>query len=103
MNGNKLNGGLMEKSISSKAKVFKALGHPARLFMVEELAKGECCVCNLVKLVKADFSTVSKHLAVLKEAGIVKDDKRGKMVFYRLKVPCLLRFVDCIEAVCVDK
>ncbi|MFA7232331.1 MAG: metalloregulator ArsR/SmtB family transcription factor [Victivallaceae bacterium] len=83
----------------AKAKVLKALGHPTRLFMVEELARGERCVCELVKLVGADFSTVSKHLTLLKNAGIVQDDKRGQMVYYTLKVPCILRFMDCIEAV----
>jgi len=85
--------------IDAKAKVFKALGHPTRLFIVEELARGERCVCELVKLVGADFSTISKHLTLLKKAGVVQDDKRGKMVYYTLKVPCILRFMDCIEAV----
>ena len=85
--------------IDAKAKVFKALGHPTRLFIVEELARGERCVCELVKLVGADFSTISKHLTLLKKAGVVQDDKRGQMVYYTLKVPCILRFMDCIEAV----
>ncbi|MFA6103911.1 MAG: metalloregulator ArsR/SmtB family transcription factor [Victivallaceae bacterium] len=85
--------------IDAKAKVLKSLGHPTRLFIVEELARGERCVCELVKLVGADFSTVSKHLTLLKNAGVVQDDKRGQMVYYTLKVPCILRFMDCIEAV----
>ena len=55
--------------IDAKAKVFKALGHPTRLFIVEELARGERCVCELVKLVGADFSTISKHLTLLKRPG----------------------------------
>lgn len=88
--------------IDAKAKVLKALGHPTRLFIVEELARGEHCVCELVKLVGADFSTVSKHLTLLKNAGVVQDDKRGQMVYYTLKVPCILRFMDCIEAVIVS-
>ncbi len=87
------------KIIEAKAHIFKALGHPSRLAMVEKLSEGECCVCKLVELVDADFSTISKHLAVLKEAGIVESERRGQNVFYRLKVPCLIRFMDCVEAV----
>lgn len=88
-----------EKLLQKKADIFKALGHPTRLSIVEKLAQGECCVCELVKLSDADFSTVSKHLSVLKNAGIVTDDKRGLNVFYRLKIPCILRFMDCVETV----
>ncbi|MHB9137768.1 MAG: ArsR/SmtB family transcription factor [Victivallaceae bacterium] len=89
----------LQAVIDAKAKVLKALGHPTRLFIVEELARGERCVCELVKLVGADFSTISKHLTLLKKTGVVQDDKRGQMVYYTLKVPCILRFMDCIEAV----
>ena len=83
-----------------KARIFKALGHPSRLHIVETLAGGETCVCELVEQLNVDFSTVSKHLTVLKDAGIVLDDKRGKMVFYRLKVPCIVRFMDWVDDVC---
>ena len=67
----------------AKARILKALAHPTRLFMAEELANGERCVCELRDMVGADMSTVSKHLAVLKNAGLVDDDKRGLQVFYR--------------------
>ena len=91
---------IKEKNVyKAKAKIFKALAHPTRLWMVEKLAKGECCVCEFADVVDVDFSTVSKHLSVLKQAGIVKDDKRGKQVFYSLEVPCILNFMDCVEAV----
>ncbi len=83
----------------ARARIIKALAHPSRLLIVEELARGERCVCELTELVGADISTVSKHLSVLKRAGIVSDDKRGLQVFYRLRVPCIIRFLDCIEAV----
>ncbi len=85
--------------IEAKANVLKALGHPTRLWMAEQLAGGEKCVCELVEDIDADFSTVSKHLTVLKQAGVVIDEKRGKQVYYRLKVPCILQFMPCIEAV----
>lgn len=83
----------------AKARILKALAHPTRLWMAEQLAEGERCVCEFVDAIDADFSTISKHLAVLRQAGIVEDDKRGKQVYYRLKVPCVLKFMSCIEAV----
>lgn len=83
----------------ARARIIKALGHASRLLMVDELSRGERCVCELRERVGADLSTVSKHLTVLKNAGIVEDDKRGVQVFYRLKVPCLLNFFGCVEAV----
>lgn len=84
---------------AARAEIVKALGHPTRLFVMDELAKGERCVCELVEMVGADFSTVSKHLAVLKNAGLVIDDKRGLKVFYRMRCPCLVNFFECIEEV----
>ena len=82
-----------------KANVIKALGHPSRLAMVEALAQGERCVCELQELVGSDMSTVSKHLTVLKNAGIVCDRKQGLWVYYSLRTPCITGFLDCIEAV----
>ena len=85
--------------MEARAKVMKALAHPTRLFIVDELSRGERCVCDLTEKIGADVSTVSKHLSVLKRAGIVLDDKRGVQVFYRLRVPCILNFFGCVEAV----
>ena len=83
----------------ARAKVAKALAHPSRLLMLDALAEKEMCVCDLTDLVGADQSTVSKHLAVLKNAGIVADRKDGVMIYYRLKVGCLRGFWNCIEGV----
>ena len=85
--------------LEARARVMKALAHPTRLFLVEELSQGERCVRELTEMVGADVSTVSKHLAVLRGAGLVLDDKRGAQVFYRLRVPCVLNFFGCIEPV----
>lgn len=67
--------------------------------MIDALAKGERCVCELTELVGADISTVSKHLAVMKEAGVVIDRKVGLQVFYSLRCPCITSFFGCIETV----
>lgn len=85
--------------IEAKANVLKALAHPTRLWMAEQLEHGEKCVCELAESIDADYSTISKHLSVLKQAGVVADEKRGKQVYYRLKVPCILKYMTCIEAV----
>lgn len=83
----------------ARAQILKALAHPSRLFMVDVLSRGERCVCELTELVGSDMSTVSKHLSVLKSAGIVADQKRGMQVYYTLKMPCVLRFFDCVGEV----
>ena len=84
---------------AAPARGLKALAHPARLQAVDELAKGERCVCELQQLIGSDMSTVSRHLAILREAGVVIDEKRGNQVFYSLRVPCILNFFGCVESV----
>jgi ArsR family transcriptional regulator len=91
--------GKQKAIIEAKANVLKALGHPTRLWMAEQLENGEKCVCELAEFIDADFSTISKHLSVLKQAGVVTDEKRGKQVYYKLKVPCILKYMSCVEAV----
>jgi DNA-binding transcriptional ArsR family regulator len=84
----------------ARAQILKAMAHPTRLFIVDELAKsGERCVCELTEMVGVDMSTISRHLALLKGAGILEDDKRGQQVYYRLRVKCVLNFFECVESV----
>ena len=83
----------------ARARVTKALAHPTRLFIIDQLAAAERCVCELTEKIGSDVSTVSKHLSVLRDAGIVADDKRGNQVFYSLRVPCVLNWYSCIEGV----
>ncbi len=82
-----------------RARIIKAMAHPTRLFIIDELSRGERCVCELQEMIGADMSTVSKHLAVLKGAGIVRDDKRGLQVYYDLRCPCIMEFFGCVETV----
>ena len=91
--------GQTKRRLEAQARVIKALAHPTRLFLVEELCREERCVCDLAEMVGADISTVSKHLALLREAGIVQDEKRGKQVFYRLRTGCALEFTSCASAI----
>jgi len=83
----------------ARARIVKALAHPTRLFIVDQLSRRERCVCELTEMIEADVSTVSKHLSVLKSVGIVTDEKRGTQVYYRLRVPCVLNFFSCVESV----
>lgn len=87
--------------IKAKAGILKALAHPSRLAMTEALCNGTLCVCELQKLVGSDMSTVSKHLTILKNAGIVKDEKKGTSVYYTLTATCLIPFLSCIEEMIV--
>jgi ArsR family transcriptional regulator len=82
-----------------RARVLKAMAHPTRLYIVDVLSDGERCVRELTQMVGADMSTVSKHLSVLRSAGIVRDEKRGAEVYYTLRLACVLEFFDCVEAV----
>ncbi len=82
-----------------KAEVLKTLSHPTRLFIVEMLAKGEKCVCELNRNLEVDHSTISKHLSVLKKAGVVSGRKEGLKVYYRLEAPCIVDFIKCITNV----
>ena len=66
---------------------------------MEELKNGERCVCELQEMIGYDMSTVSKHLSILKNAGIVSDRKSGTSSYYTLRVPCILNFFGCVEEV----
>jgi len=79
--------------------VAKALAHPSRLLILDALQQRETCVCELTELVGADQSTVSKHLAILKQAGLVEDRKKGANTYYSVKVCCLEGFWRCVEGV----
>jgi ArsR family transcriptional regulator len=83
----------------ARARIAKALAHPSRLLILDAIADREKCVCELTDLVNADQSTVSKHLAILKQAGIIADRKDGSKTFYRPTICCLKGFWECIESV----
>lgn len=90
---------VISERLKMQAQVFKALGHPTRLLLVEALAEESRCVCDLTKVAGLDISTVSKHLSVLKQARVVQDEKRGLQVFYSLRTPCVMKFFKCVESV----
>ena len=88
---------------TSRAEVMKALAHPSRLMMLDALADGEKCVCELQALVGSSMPTVSTHLAQMRNAGIIEARRDGNWVYYRLLVPCVLKLFQCIDAVLVSE
>jgi ArsR family transcriptional regulator len=86
-----------------QAQVLKALANESRLLIVDRLSRGECSVGELTELVGSDQSTVSKHLAVLRAHGIVRDHRRGNVVQYELMTPCVVTFFACASKVIEER
>jgi ArsR family transcriptional regulator, arsenate/arsenite/antimonite-responsive transcriptional repressor len=66
------------------ASRFKALADPTRVAIVNRLAADECCVCNLTAAFELSQPTISHHLRILREAGLVDVSRRGTWAYYRL-------------------
>ncbi len=92
-----------QEHYEARAGIARALGHPSRLRILDLLDAEELCVGELTERVGADQSTVSKHLAVLRNAGLVGARKQGSRTWYRLTCPCLQGFFECIERVLREK
>lgn len=84
----------------ARAEVLKALSHPTRIYIVDLLDReGPRCVCEVAEELSADMSTVSRHLTQLKQAGVLKDEKRGTTVYYSLACDCISGFMDGLELI----
>jgi len=81
------------------AAVVKALAHPTRLFILDELSRGERRVGELTELTGVEMATVSRHLSILRNVGILADEKRGAQVFYRIRLPCVLNVFRCLKEI----
>ena len=83
-----------ESAVAGLAQVFKALGDPVRLRLVSLIGAhqgGEVCVCELTDAFDLTQPTISHHLKVLREAGIITSERRGTWVYYRLEPAVLDR------------
>lgn len=91
---------MAQKSVSNlRVKILNALADPTRLELLEYLAKGERCVCEILPAFQRSQSTISKHLNILYEAGILDRRTDGKRTLYCIKNPNvfnLLREVDSL-------
>lgn len=77
-----------------KAEFFKALGHPARLVILDQLRDGERNVQELQQALNMDQSSVSQQLAVLRNKNIVDPRKEGSTVYYRVRDPMIFQLMD---------
>lgn len=76
------------------------MAHPTRVFIVDLLDReGPHCVCELAEEIGADMSTVSRHLSMLKNAGILQDEKKGTTVYYSLACNCISEFMRGLESI----
>ena len=80
----------------AKARIFRAMGHPTRLAIVEFLARGPRCVCEMVGRFPGRQATISRHLAVLVRTGILRRHREGVRMIYALALPCLLSALPCV-------
>ena len=69
------------------ARLFRLLSHPARLRILDELRRGEACVCHLQAVLGRPQVYVSQQLRVLREAGVIESYKDGLFIYYRLADP----------------
>ena len=86
-----------------RSEVIKAMAHPVRLIVIEVLKECEKSFSELMEYFDIDKSTLSKHISVLKNSGIVSSRREGLEMFYHLQVPCVTQFFNCITAVIEDK
>jgi DNA-binding transcriptional ArsR family regulator len=93
----------LRSSAKSRAGIVKAMAHPTRLLVMEALMDGELCVNDLTGFAECDVTTLSKHLAVMKKAGLLVCEKRGLQVFYRIACPCFVEFFRCIDLIAATR
>ena len=76
---------LEDEAAEELASIFKALADPTRVAIISRLAAGEaCCVCDLTDTFELSQPTVSHHLRVLRDAGLVESERRGTFAYYWL-------------------
>jgi ArsR family transcriptional regulator len=85
-----------------RAKVFSALADPVRLKILECLRGGERCVCEIIPYVGIPQPLVSRHLAILRRCGLVRDRRDKNRRFYSVTNPAIFKVIDAVDADFVD-
>ncbi len=85
------------------AQVIAAAGHEIRLAILDYLRDGEQCVCDIAEHVEANRSNVSRHLSVMRNAGLVEQRKAGLKMMYSLRTPCILNIMQCVTGVLQER
>jgi len=83
----------LKNKYNTQYKIIKTMAHSTRLFIIDELSKKEKCVCELQEMIGGDFSTVSKHLSILKNTKLISNNKRGNQVFYKIDASCACKII----------
>lgn len=86
-----------------QAEVAKAIAHPLRMAVLDYLRTKPQCVCDIAAFVGSERSNVSKHLSIMVSAGVLDCRKEGLKVIYKLRAPCIMKFVDCITECLKEK
>jgi ArsR family transcriptional regulator len=89
-------------SYDSQVKLFKALMHPGRLAILNVLRTGEACVCHMEAALGFRQAYLSQQLMVLREAGLVDDQRDGWNVYYRVSKPEVFSVIDAARATLGD-
>jgi ArsR family transcriptional regulator len=89
----------LKANATARSPVVKAMAHPSRLLIMEALMHGEHCVSDLTEMAGCDVTTLSKHLSVMKRAGLLDCEKRGLKVFYQIACPCFAEFFRCVDLI----
>lgn len=92
-----------EKLINMEVDFFKALAHPTRILILRYLGKEEKCVCEIIQEVAVEQSSVSQHLAVLRNQGIVSFRKGGMRAIYKVNYPKVFDLLDLVEQILVSR
>lgn len=90
-------GKINQKILEGQASILKALGQPTRLQILELLRDGERCVCEIFPAIHQEQANVSKHLSILKQAGILESRKDGLRILYRIKRPEVLNLLSGVS------
>ncbi|HEY4464275.1 MAG TPA: metalloregulator ArsR/SmtB family transcription factor [Streptosporangiaceae bacterium] len=97
-----LTGGVLDRDAAERlARIFKALGDPARVQLLSLIAAadgGEACICDLTAPLGLSQPTVSHHMKLLADAGLVAREQRGKWAYYRVITDALLALSDVLRA-----
>ncbi|MDK2887037.1 MAG: hypothetical protein PWP54_1617 [Thermosipho sp. (in: thermotogales)] len=87
----------MEEKIITTANILKAMGHPTRLKILFLLNKKPHCVCELLDILKVSQPNLSQHLALLRNIGLIKDERKANMVFYSLENDFVKKILSLLE------
>ncbi len=90
---------ISRRLLELKAKALQALGHPARLLILEALREGECCVCDLKPILGLRQPNISQHLSILRAANLVASRREGTRVIYRVIDPTVFEIIDLMGEV----